>query len=122
MMNLKALHVILADAATPTGATGQATATTSARNQTGETVQFVGMMVIIGLMMYFLMIRPQQKKAKEQAAMLNALKEGDKVMTASGIMGVVISIKDRTVTLRSADTKLEVIKSAITEVIKDPAK
>jgi preprotein translocase subunit YajC len=74
----------------------------------------MGLMVVI---MYFLMIRPQQKRAKEQAKMLEALKSGDRVSTATGIIGTVVSVKDKVVTLRSADSKLEVAKSAVTEIL-----
>ena len=48
--------------------------------------------------------------------MLKALRAGDKIVTTSGIIGVVLSIKDRSVSLRSADTKLEILKSAVAEV------
>jgi preprotein translocase subunit YajC len=66
--------------------------------------------------MYFVMIRPQQKKAKEHEALLKALKVGDKVVTSGGILAVVVSVKDKSVSVRSADTKLEVLKSAVTEI------
>ena len=79
-------------------------------------IKMIGMMVIFAVMMWVLMIAPQRKKAKEQDLMLKALKAGDKIVTASGIIGVVLSIKDRSVSIRSAETKLEVLKSAITEV------
>ena len=65
---------------------------------------------------YLLMIRPQSKKAKELAAKLNSLKPGDKVVTSSGIVGTVVAIKDRTLSLRSAETKLEVLKSAVADI------
>jgi preprotein translocase subunit YajC len=45
------------------------------------------------------------------------LKSGDKVVTAAGIIGVVTSVKDRTVSLRSADAKMEVTKSSVTEIL-----
>jgi preprotein translocase subunit YajC len=69
------------------------------------------------VVMWLLMIRPQQKKAKEHASLLKTLKAGDKVVTSGGVLGVVVSVKDRTVALRSADTKLEVLKSAVTEIV-----
>ncbi len=85
-------------------------------NPTGQMLQMVGTLVFFFVVMYFLMIRPQQKKAREQATMLKALRPGDKVVTSGGILGVVVSVKERTVAIRSADTKLEVVKSAVTEV------
>jgi len=80
------------------------------------TLQLVGMMLIMGFMFYFAIWRPQQKKAKEHAMLLKALKPGDKVVTNSGICGIVINIKEKTMSLRSGDAKLEVLKSAVTEV------
>ena len=74
----------------------------------------MGLMVVI---MYFLMIRPQQKRAKEQAKMLAALKAGDRVATASGIIGKVVSVKDKVVVLRSEDSKFEVTKASVTEIL-----
>jgi preprotein translocase subunit YajC len=75
-----------------------------------------GPLIFMVVIMYVLMIRPQQKKAKEHAALLKALKSGDKVVTSGGILGVVLTVKDKSVTLRSGDTKLEVLKSAVSEV------
>jgi len=77
----------------------------------------IGMFAIMGFMLYFLILRPQQKKAKEQQSLLKALKPGDKVVTSGGICGVVVSIKDKTVTLRSADAKLEVLKGTVAELV-----
>jgi len=74
-------------------------------------------MILLVVVFYFILIRPQQKRAKEQAKMLAALKSGDKVVTASGIVGTVITVKDKTVSLRSADAKFEVTKSSVTEII-----
>ena len=74
-------------------------------------------LVLMGVMLYFMMIRPQQQRAKHQAELLKNLKSGDKVVTASGIVGVVITVKDKTVSLRSADAKMEVTKSSVAEII-----
>jgi preprotein translocase subunit YajC len=93
-----------------------AQAQTMAPNPTGEMIKMVGMIALFGVMMYLLMIRPQQKKAKEHDTLMKGLRPGDKVVTTSGILGVVLSIKDKTVSIRSADTKLEVLKSAIADV------
>jgi preprotein translocase subunit YajC len=68
------------------------------------------------VMFYFVLIRPQQKKAKEHAALLKNVKAGDRILTTSGIVGVVLTVKEKTITLRSADTKLELTKSAIAEI------
>ncbi|MGC3956669.1 MAG: preprotein translocase subunit YajC [Verrucomicrobiota bacterium] len=70
------------------------------------------MVVMIGFMFF-----SQSKKAKQHAAMLKTIKAGDKVMTSSGIIGVVAGVKDNSVTIRSADSKLEFTKSAVAEIL-----
>ena len=70
----------------------------------------------MGVVFYFLLIRPQRVRAKQQDSLLKNLKSNDRVVTSSGIVGIVISVKDKSVTLRSADSKLEVLKSAVTEI------
>lgn len=72
--------------------------------------------VLLLVVMYLMVIMPQQKKAKQHAALLKALKPGDKVVTSSGIVGVVVGLRDNNVTLRSEDSKIELLKSAIQEV------
>jgi preprotein translocase subunit YajC len=73
-------------------------------------------LILLVVVFYVALIRPQQKKAKQHAEMLKGLKANDRVVTSSGIVGIVISVKEGTVTLRSADAKLELVKSAITEI------
>ena len=65
---------------------------------------------------YFAILRPQQKRQKQHDALIKTIKTGDKVTTASGIIGIVVTVKDKSVSIRSADTKLEVLKSAISEI------
>jgi preprotein translocase subunit YajC len=74
-------------------------------------------MLLLLIVLYFILIRPQQQRAKQQARLVANLKSGDKVTTAGGIVGIVITVKDRTVSLRSADAKMEVTKSSVTEVL-----
>jgi preprotein translocase subunit YajC len=62
------------------------------------------------------MIRPQSKKAKQHAEMLKAVRPGDKIVTSGGLIGIVVSVKERSLAIRSAETKLEVLKSAVTEI------
>ena len=85
-------------------------------NPTAQMLQMVGTLGFFMVVMYFIMIRPQQKKARQHSEMLKTLKAGDKVLTSGGVLGVVISVKDQSVSIRSADTKLEVLKSAVTEI------
>ena len=69
-------------------------------------------------LMYFVMIRPQQKRQKQWQQMLGGIKTGDRVTTAGGIRGVILSIKDDAIIIRVAPdgVKLEVAKSAIASV------
>ncbi len=73
----------------------------------------LGMLVIF----YFLLIRPQQKRQKEMQKMLAGVKKGDRVVTASGMYGVVAGVKDDIVVLKIADNvKVEMLKSAISAI------
>ena len=77
------------------------------------------MLVIMFVLFYFLLIRPQQKQRKEQMERINALQNGDKVVTTAGIHGIVHNIKDRTVSIKVAEgTMIEFDKMAITTVTK----
>jgi len=80
----------------------------------------IGMLPLLLLipLMYFVMIRPQQKRQKQWQAMLGGIKTGDRVTTAGGIRGVILSIKDDAIIIRVApdNIKIEVAKSAIASV------
>lgn len=78
----------------------------------------VGFLVLMVVVFYLVLIRPQSKKAKEHAAMLKTVRRGDEVVTSGGIVGEVVNVKEKTVMVRSADAKFEVNKSAITEISK----
>jgi preprotein translocase subunit YajC len=93
----------------------------TAPNPTAQLMQMLGTFALLGVIFYFLMIRPQQTKAREHAALLKTIKPGDKVLTSGGILGVVISVKEKSVSVRSADTKLEILKSAVSEIIEKSA-
>ncbi|HEV8474445.1 MAG TPA: preprotein translocase subunit YajC [Methylomirabilota bacterium] len=87
----------------------------------GGSAQITQMVVMFGLMfaiLYFLMIRPQQKQRQERERMLSAIKRGDRVVTTSGMYGTVTNLSDTTVTLRVADqVKLEFERSAIGRIV-----
>ena len=85
-------------------------------NPTAQTLHLLGTMVFVFVVMYLILFRPQQKKAKEHERLLKTLKPKDKVVTTGGILGIIVSVQERTVTIRSADTKLEVLKSAVSEI------
>lgn len=87
------------------------------QDERAKMLQTFGLMAFMALAMYLLMFRPQQKKAREHAEMLKTIKNGDKVVTSGGILGVVVGLKEKSVSIRSADTKLEVLKSSVTEIL-----
>ena len=105
--NMMQTLLALAPPAGPAGTTA---------NPTAQTANFVLMMVVMVVMFYFVLIRPQQKKTKEHAALLKNVKAGDRILTSSGIVATVVTVKEKTLTIRSADTKLEITKSAIAEI------
>ncbi|HWM23309.1 MAG TPA: preprotein translocase subunit YajC [Chthoniobacterales bacterium] len=75
--------------------------------------------VFIFVIMYYVMLRPQMRKQKEQARLVAALKTGDRVVTASGIHGLISNVKDTTVIVKVADNvKIEMEKTAVTNVVK----
>ena len=79
-------------------------------------------LILIFLVFYFLLIRPQQKKMKEHQNVLNTLKNGDKVHTNSGIFGIVkaIDTKENTVDLEIAsNVVIKILKPSISDVIRD---
>lgn len=87
--------------------------------------QFIPLLLIFGIM-YFLLIRPQQKKVKEHAAMVSALRRGDQVVTQGGLIAKVTKVKDDNeieVEL-SEGVKVRVVQSTIAQVISktEPAK
>lgn len=97
----------------PGGAAGQAGGGMAAFSQM---VPLIFMFAIF----YFLLIRPQQKKAKEHKALLEALKKGDNVITAGGVHGKINSVDDSIVTLEIATgVNIKINKSYIAAVKKD---
>jgi preprotein translocase subunit YajC len=70
--------------------------------------------IIIGAIFYLLIFMPMRKRQKKLEAMIGALRNGDKVITSSGIYGVVAGVKEKTLILKIADqVKIEVAKSAV---------
>jgi preprotein translocase subunit YajC len=70
---------------------------------------FVVPMIFMVAIFYFLLIRPQQKKAKEHKALLDNLKRGDRVMTSGGLIGTIVNIEEGMVVIEVADkVKVEV--------------
>ncbi|MDD2966697.1 MAG: preprotein translocase subunit YajC [Desulfovibrionaceae bacterium] len=75
-------------------------------------VQFVPLILMFGIF-WFLLIRPQQKRAKEHKRMLEALKRGDYVVTGSGLLGRILEIDAESVLLECGEAKLRLTRSAV---------
>lgn len=106
-----ALMNLLADAAATPATTDAAAATETM--STGATiiyyaVQFVPL-ILIFVVFYFLLIRPQRKKDKEAKAMLDNLKVGDRICTIGGIYGTIVRIKDDVLTIEVGEQKTQMV-------------
>ena len=74
-------------------------------------------LILIFVVFYFLLIRPQQKRAKEHKALLSALRRGDTVVTMAGLIGKVAKVQDNEVLLEIAEgVRVRVLKSTVSEV------
>lgn len=90
--------------------TGLAFGQTSGQN---PFISFLPLLLIIAVL-YFLMILPQQRRQKRHQEMISKLKKGDRVVTSSGILGIITNVKERTFLLRvSEGVDIEIEKSAI---------
>jgi len=75
-------------------------------------------LILMMAVLYFVMIRPQQKKVKEHAAMVDALKKGDEVVTAGGLGGTITQVNDAFLTLKVADSvEVNVQKHSIANLL-----
>jgi preprotein translocase subunit YajC len=90
--------------------------------QGGGLVSFAPLLMI-GVLFYFLLLRPQQKQAREQKMMIDALKKGDKILTSGGMYGTVVGIKGKVLEVKISDeVKVLIARSAVTQVVQgDPA-
>ena len=81
--------------------------------------QFIPL-ILIFVIFYFFLIRPQQKRVKEHKAMVQGLKRGDEIITSGGIIGTVDRVleDDRIEVLINSEIKVQVIKSTITSLLK----
>jgi preprotein translocase subunit YajC len=92
---------------------------TSASGSTGSgalTVVFLQIAALVGIF-WFLLIRPQRKQQAEHEKMLDNMKKGDEVVTAGGIIGRIVHLKEDRVTIESGESRFVVEKKKITNVI-----
>lgn len=101
---------LLADAAQTTATTDAAAATEMSAGATfiAYAVQLVPM-ILIFVVFYFVLIRPQRKKDKEAKAMLDNLKVGDRICTIGGIYGTIVKIKDDVLTVEVGEQKTQLV-------------
>lgn len=91
-------------------------ATGAAGSPTGQGWSTIIMLVLIFVVMWFFMIRPQRKQQKELQAFREGLKKGDKVVTAGGIYGTVVEIKEASLLLEvDKDVKIRVAKTSVSK-------
>lgn len=112
-------------AAATTAAAEAAPAAEGAAKQPGLFGNPLIMMLILLAAMYFLMIAPQRKQKKQREQMMAALKEGDRIMTQSGVYGTIKKIKEESIRLQIDDqtkTTIEITKNAIAMVVKEEEK
>ncbi|MGA8008172.1 MAG: preprotein translocase subunit YajC [Thiomonas sp.] len=84
----------------------------------GSTVMSLLPIIVMFVILYFVMLRPQMKKQKEMRAMLAALAKGDEVVTTGGMVGKISKINDNYVNLEiAANTEVQVQRSAVTMVL-----
>ena len=106
-MNVKLLNM-LADAAATAETTGEEVEMSAGATIIYYAVQFVPL-ILIFVIFYFMLIRPQRKKDKEAQDMLNSLKVGDRVCTIGGIYGTIVRIKDDVLTVEVGEAKTPMV-------------
>jgi len=83
---------------------------------------FMGQMILIFIIFYFLLIRPQTKERQRHEEMLKALKKGDEVITNGGIIGTVVHVDETRLTVKTGDnTRITVDRGRIAQVMADKA-
>lgn len=88
-------------------------------NANSALMQLIPFILMI-LIFYFLLIRPQQKQMKERQLMLNSLKIGDKILTNAGIIGTIVNIKGEEIEVEIAKgVKVNFVKNAVATVLKN---
>jgi len=89
-------------------------AAASGENSTVSTLYMVGFLVIIFVLFYFTMVRPQRKRQKEHETMMRELQKGDRVITASGIFGTIESLSEDSVVIKiESGATMRVTRSSI---------
>jgi len=98
------MHLMLATLFAPSGQQG------------GGMQVFIFQIALFVGIFYFLLIRPQRQQQKRHKDLLDSLQRGDQVVTSGGVIGEVIHIKDNEVTIRSAESRLVIARSAVASI------
>jgi preprotein translocase subunit YajC len=115
---LSAVALLSSCAVTPTDTSD----TASTGSSTSSFLIMIGFIVVLFVLMYFLTIRPQKKRQKEQANMMNNLQRGDKVITIGGLMGNVESVSEDSIVIKvDGGTTMRFLKSAIATKVTNQA-
>ena len=86
--------------------------------QQGDSTSFIIMMVLMFAAFYFLLIRPQQKKAKAHTELVGALQSGDEVLTAGGILGKITGVSEHYAVVKIGDnTEIKIQKASVSAVV-----
>ncbi len=86
----------------------------------GQMIGSIIWLVVLFAIMYFLLIRPQQKEQKERAEMIRSLKPGDKIVTMGGLIGVITKVEDLSVKVRVAEkVEVDVLKTGVARVLNE---
>ena len=112
-------NLILAQAQEAAQGTAPATGAEQTATGTNPLSNMLFLFAAMIAIMYFLMIRPNQKREKERRDMLASVAKGDKVVTSGGICGSVVGLSEKTVVLRVSDepvVKMEFLRGAISQV------
>ncbi len=84
----------------------------------GDPFGFLLPMIIVFVALYFLMIRPQQKKQKAHSALVAGLKVGDEILTVGGILGKITGVSDHYVVVKVSDnTEIKMQKASVSQVV-----
>ena len=95
-----------------------AMATPPAGQGAGNSMQFFPFMIIMFGILYFMLIRPQQRKEKERREMIKNVKSGDRILFAGGILGSVVNVKESILVVKIADNvKVEISRGAVARVL-----
>lgn len=117
-MFLELLGISDALAAATTTAVTTATATGAEQSTQGSFLSMLPMLIIFIVVFYFLLVRPQTKRAKEQRNLMDSLAVGDEVVTSGGIIGKLHKLKDNQAVITTANgTELLMQKNAIVSIL-----